>query len=222
MWLRRGASGLLMRHVLPTRKDSLIEVTVKINSLFCRERAGTPSLLPVGMTSRTVSEIPNLKEAMRLLATIKSPAGAAATARKVASLLEQIDRQRLVALNVPPQRRGATSVSYAVEDSAVGEALTERRPKGSSQPFRCPRPIYAAMITTFADATRPLTTDEILASIERSVGQRPAEHQYRVALRAWSRTTPPLIARSRARYVATDPPSFAERATQFWNRLRVR
>jgi hypothetical protein len=173
------------------------------------------------MTLVRVSEISPLEEAKRLLATIKSPERAAAVAKQVIALLDQMQMVQERVSATQSLRRGGTPVTYSVERSNLGETLAERRPKGSSQPFRCPRSIYDAMVTVLTHAEKPLGADEIVDGVEKLVGVRPADHQYRTVLRLWYSIDPPLIARVRARYRPVDVAAFSLAATRLWQTLKV-
>jgi hypothetical protein len=173
------------------------------------------------MTKDSMSEIQAIDEARQLLATIKSPVKAAAIARRVLDLLDVIEQANRKAEGMPrPTRRGAKRVVYMVEKTEVGQNLAEHRPGSTSSPFRCPKPLYDAVVKVLAGAKRPLGTDDIVSGVERLVGYRPGEHQYRVALRFFTTVEPPLLVRSRAKYSPANT-SFSENAARLWTTLRT-
>ena len=173
-----------------------------------------------GMTD-SVSEIRALDKARRLLGTIKSPPATVAIVEEVLSLLDEVDRTTTAAFT-RPARRGAAPVVYTVQTTEMGESLAEHRPDGSSRPFRCPKPLYDALVNILTQADRPLSTDEIAAAAEQVVGYRPGDHQYRVPLRLFLHVQPPLLVRSRAKYSILDPKSFAAEAARLWSGLRAK
>ena len=174
------------------------------------------------MTGDGMSEISPLNRARQLLATVTSPARAAAVAREVLSLLDQVEQEHSRPGEVSrPSRRGAVPVIYTVQTTEIGENLAEHRPDGSSRPFRCPRPVYDAFVNVLADAGRPVSTDEIVQGIEKLIGYRPGDHQYRVPLRLFLYLSPPLLVRSRARYSLPDPRTFSTSAVKLWNSLKA-
>jgi hypothetical protein len=171
-----------------------------------------------GMTDR-VSAIRPIDEARRLLASITSPPATVAIVKRALALLEEHELGRPTGFS-RPARRGAVPVVYTVQTSEMGESLAEHRPDGSSRPFRCPRPLYEALVTVLSDAKRPISTDEIASEIERLVGYRPGEHQYRVPLRLFLAVRPPLLTRSRARYSVPGNEEFRSEAGKLWDSLK--
>lgn len=176
------------------------------------------------MTQTEMSEIWPLAEARKLLASITSPPEAVEIARQVLALLDLVE-ERITDRSGPlPRavRRGATAVVYAVERSALGETLAEHRPAGNAQPFRCPRPVYDAVVTALADAKKPMSTAEIAAEVEKRTGMKPANHQFRVPIRLFLHVDPPLIIRNRARYIAASRRTVRKAAAQLWLRMKAK
>ena len=174
------------------------------------------------MTDGGMSEISPLDRARQLLATMTSPARTAAVAKEVLALLDQVEQQHARPSEVSrPSRRGAVPVIYTVQTTEIGENLAEHRPDGSSRPFRCPRPVYDAFVEVLAEAKRPVSTDEIVQGVEKLIGYRPGDHQYRVPLRLFLHVSPPLLVRSRARYSLPEPKTFATSAAKLWASLKA-
>jgi hypothetical protein len=121
-----------------------------------------------------------------------------------------------------PSKRGTAALQYLVEKTAAGETLAERRVSGKSQPFRCPKHLYDAVVEVIADAEEALAVDEIAAAAESRARSRPADFQLRVPLRLWMSTDPPMLIRDRARYRARNQPSFAKEAAAIWKKLKSR
>lgn len=116
--------------------------------------------------------------------------------------------------------RGTGEIEYVVEKTQQGEVLTERRLSGRSKPFRCPKAVYDAVVAVLAETPRPMSLDEIVAGIEKRLGERPAEFHVRVPLRLWMHVQPSLLRRSRARYGRSDGSDFPAAATAAWHHLR--
>lgn len=98
--------------------------------------------------------------------------------------------------------------------------LTEERLSGKSKAFRCPRAVYDAVVEVLSKADRPLLLDEIATGAEKELGDRPADHQVRVALRFWMHLQKPLLTRSRARHRPTSLKDFGDEADRRWLQLR--
>lgn len=168
-----------------------------------------------------MSEIRPLDEIRRLLATITSPAKAAATARRIARLLNDVeDEVRTAKKFVRTPKRGIAAVVYTVEVTSLGESVAEHRPNGSSKPFRCPRAVYDAVVDVLARTSSALSSSEIADAIEHRTGIRPGDHQFRVPLRLWVHVQPALLLRSRARYRPADPKTFQAETAKLWADLR--
>jgi hypothetical protein len=116
-------------------------------------------------------------------------------------------------------RRGIGQMTYLVEKTYQGDVLTERKGSGS-KPYRCPQRAYEALASILEAADRPLLLDEILAALEKRIGDRPADHQVRVALRLWMYVAPPLVGRNRARYRSSTPESLLLQAHELWKQLQ--
>ena len=140
---------------------------------------------------------------------------------KWAMMLRPLLEQAVADLNAVtvtrPSRRGTGDITYIVEKTQQGEVLTEHRVGGKSKPFRCPRAVYNILAAILGEAERPLAVDEVMSAVEIRLGERPADHQVRVALRFWMHCAPPLITRSRARHRVTNPATMISEATRLWN-----
>jgi hypothetical protein len=119
-----------------------------------------------------------------------------------------------------PAARGLGEIEYLVEKTQQGDVLTERRLSGKSQPFRCPKVVYEALAKALGEAARPLSVEELVGAVERTLGVRPPDHQIRAALRFWLHLVPPLIIRSRARYKPIGSTDFASHAEKSWQMIR--
>jgi len=143
-------------------------------------------------------------------------------ADKIVRLLEEVDRG-LGSQHGDPQarqsRKGDVEIEYRVEKTAAGETLAEHRKSGASQPFRCPKRLYDAMVEVLGSAATPLSLEDVAAAVSAKMGLTPGDYQLRVPIRLWLSVTPPLIVRHRARYRAVDR-SFASAARTIWDRLR--
>ena len=156
-------------------------------------------------------------EARKLIATVKGPKR---TVQRVLALLRVVEAElQQAVVTIEPTRRGRTPLTYAVERTALGETLAEHRPEGSSQPFRCPKPVWDAIIRVLADAKKPLSAEEIAEAVEKRTGTRPGDHQYRVPLRLLTQIDPPLLIRGRARYRVIE--GFEAAATALWASLKT-
>lgn len=157
----------------------------------------------------------------KALAKVRKHAGArSAVGRFAANLLPLLEAAAEERRNeiVRPSRRGTGEISYLVEKTQQGEVLTEQKAK--SKPYRCPKAVYESVAAVLAAADRPLLMDEIIAATATRFGDRPADHQVRVALRVWMHVQPPLLTRSRARYKASDQGRFLDLAQQLWSSLQ--
>lgn len=157
-----------------------------------------------------------LQEAKRLLSAME---GDKATVKKVLALLGVVEAELQRVAVVEPVRQGKTPLVYRVEQTTLGETLAEHRPGGTAQPFRCPRPVWDAVIGVLADAEKPMSAEEIAEAVEKRTGTRPGDHQYRVPLRLLTQMDPPLLTRSRAKYTAAAG-DFTKSAKKLWTMLR--
>ena len=173
------------------------------------------------MMATRVSEIFRLEQARDLLAQIKAPATTARIARQVIALLDQemADRQQPISF-LHDAKRGAARVEYRVERTGLGENVAEYRPGSKAKPFRCPRPLYEAIVAVLDNADGPLSMAEIVEQVARQTGQPPGDHQYRPAIRLWMHVQPPLLRRSRSRYSPSDGQSFKASASKLWHDLK--
>jgi hypothetical protein len=170
------------------------------------------------MRNSRMSSREALEEARKMISGLKGPK---TTIQKVMALLRVVESELPKGISLEPMRRGKTPLTYVVERTALGETLAELRPEGSSQPFRCPKPLYDAMVGILVDAEKPMSAEEIADAVEKRIGVRPADHQFRVPLRLWSQIEPPLLIRSRAKYRVADPTPFKRSAEALWNKLRA-
>jgi len=147
-------------------------------------------------------------------------------AKSILRLLEQartdIEADMAQAVQARTSQRAKVQITYAVETTAAGETLAERREGGTAQPFRCPKNIYDAMVKALAATEKSLALDEIMTLVKEETGDRPADHQVRVPLRLMLHVDPALIVRHRARYRAASPSSFHADSRRLWDRLRAR
>jgi hypothetical protein len=141
-------------------------------------------------------------------------------ARRLRPLLEAAVEELSAASVTRPSRRGTGEVGYVVEKTQQGEVLTENRPGRKSKPFRCPKLVYETLVAVLAGADRPLGMDEIMAVVEAKTGDRPADHQVRVALRFWMHVQPPQLARARARYRVVSREGFPSQAGRLWRQVQ--
>ncbi|HEX8342260.1 MAG TPA: hypothetical protein VF624_15260 [Tepidisphaeraceae bacterium] len=153
------------------------------------------------MSKHPVSKIRSISDAKKALSTVTSPPSAAAIAKQVAAFLDQINSGEVQAV-ARRVRRGASPVEYSIEATALGECLSEIRPAGKGHAFRCPRPLFFAVVNVLASATeaKPLSTADIVMGVEKIMGTKPAEHQYGVAIRYLVRVEPQLVIRKKAKY----------------------
>ena len=159
----------------------------------------------------------------KALAMVRKQAGArSAVGRFAASLLPVLEAAEEEAKSevVRPSRRGTGEINYLVERTQQGEVLTERKSK--SKPYRCPWRIYEILAAVLASADRPLLLDEIVERMQGKLGDRPADHQVRVALRYWLHVEQPLLTRSRSRYRVAIGKSFETEAVRRWKDLNTR
>lgn len=140
-------------------------------------------------------------------------------AQSLLPLLEAAVAEITTAGVTRPLQRGVGEMAYVVEKTGQGDVLTERRVGTKSKPFRCPKRVLDALATVLGEANRPLAMDEIMAALEARLGDRPADHQVRVAQRLWLHVQPPLLTRNRARYRAVDPSLIIRQANDLWGRL---
>jgi hypothetical protein len=155
-------------------------------------------------------------EVLRASRRIKGPAKH--LVRDVLRLLEEAEKQLRgtgAAVRRESKRSGA-AVEYAVEQTARGQFLTERRLSGKSQPFRCPKPIYDAVVKVLGASKKSMSMDEIAHEVTALLGESAADFQLRVPLRFWMHVGPPLVVRHRARYKPAEPESFVVRANEAW------
>lgn len=161
------------------------------------------------------------RELVSALARRRGEVGRAAA--KVLALLDHVEaglRDRTGSEPVVRQgRKGLGPVEYRVEMTPTGGTLAEHRTSGASQPFRCPKTLYDAVIEVLAKTDRAMSVDEVASAVEVRLGERPADFQLRVPLRLWMHVQPPLLTRSRARYRAATP-EFGTAAVKLWNRLK--
>lgn len=135
--------------------------------------------------------------------------------------ISQIEVAELPNVARRADRSGEEQVIYVVDqDRGHGEALAEHRTSGKSKPMRCPKRVYDALAGVLGAADRPLGLDEVMTAVEKVMGDRPADHQVRVALRLWMHVDPPLVSRNRARYRLIDTNSFTTRAKALWDILK--
>jgi hypothetical protein len=143
-----------------------------------------------------------------------------AWAMSLRPLLEAAVAEITAATVTRPSRRGTGAINYLVERTEQGEVLTEDRAGGKSKPFRCPAKVYETLVVVLSEAARPLALDEIMTAVAARMGDRPPEHQVRVALRLWMHIEPPLATRNRTRYRPSSLTQFSRQAVEHWNRLR--
>jgi hypothetical protein len=165
-------------------------------------------------------EVPDeLKIAIELSErSIRAGGPVAVFAREVIRLLKAAE-QRLLFENVHTEAKRPSGLKLVYVVDKAGMMLTEFRTSGKSNPFRCPKGLYDAMVTVLADADRPLGVEEIGAEVGKVTREPPADHQVRVALRFWLHVDPALVSRNRARYRSTNAASFREDAANLWTRL---
>lgn len=157
----------------------------------------------------------------KALSEVVKAAGANTDAAKLAQslqpLLERAVEELVADSVVRRSKRGTGRIEYVVERTQQGEVLSETRLGGRSKPFRCPKNVYDALAAILDEADRPLALDEIMAAVEARMGDRPADHQVRVALRLWLHVA--VVTRNRARYRALTA-SFEVTGTELWMRLQ--
>lgn len=141
-------------------------------------------------------------------------------ARALQPLLEAATLELTSVSVTRTSRRGTGTIQYLVETTQQGDVLTEKRTGGRSKPFRCPRTVYNALIDVLGAAERPLAMDEINEAVGIRMGDRPPEHQVRVALRLWMHRAPPLLVRGRSRHRLAAPDRFRQDAHQLWQQLQ--
>lgn len=163
-----------------------------------------------------------LKKALEKVIEV-SDSGAGSEAERLARwlrpLLEAAVEELATTTITRRSNRGTGEIGYSVEKTQQGEVLTELRHGGKSKPFRCPKKVYEGLAAVLGEADRPLLLDEIMSALETQIGDRPADHQVRVALRLWMHVQPPLVTRSRARHRADSQDEFLGRVTQLWQQL---
>lgn len=146
------------------------------------------------------------------------------TAEKILALLDRAEDD-LAGLRAGgpvtrPSKRGSGKMEYRVERTPGGETLAEHRIGGTSQPFRCPRGVYDAIVQALASATSPLSVEDIATEVKSREGVQPGDFQIRVPLRLWLQVEPALIIRHRARYRSVTPELFPAATRALWERLR--
>src|SRR5687768_11047667 len=106
------------------------------------------------------------KELLSALARRRGEVGQ--IAEKILGLLRHLDSRldSSAEMVARQSKRGSGQVEYRVERTSAGETLAEHRSSGSSQPFRCPRPLYDALVAVMASAGRPMSLDELSAAVE--------------------------------------------------------
>jgi hypothetical protein len=156
----------------------------------------------------------------RLEAASRLTTDAGSLARELLPLLKQAVEEMAEETVSRPSRRGTGKVAYLVETTQQGEVLTEERLSGKSKAFRCPKSVYDAVAEVLSKAERPLLLDEIMSAVGEKLGDRPADHQVRVALRFWMHSDPPLVVRNRARYRQIPNDDATRQAGVLWDRLQ--
>jgi hypothetical protein len=156
--------------------------------------------------------------------TARGSGKVATFAKEIEHILErgikQIEVAELPTVARRADRSGEEQVIYVVDqDRGHGEALAEHRTSGKSKPMRCPKKVYDALARVLTGADRPLGLEEIMAAVGKVLGDRPADHQVRVALRLWMHVDPPLLARNRARYRPLVNMDFSTSALALWQTL---
>jgi hypothetical protein len=172
-------------------------------------------------------EVPKeLKVALELTERTAAGKGKVATfAKEVASLLSrgiaQLPSTSGVGIISRAAKGGPEKVVYVVDlGNGQEEALAEHRTSGKSNPFRCPKSMYDAIVRVLGAAERAMSVEDIADDVGKLVGDRPAEFQVRVPLRLWLSVSPPLVNRNRARYRPIESDTFAVMAAQLWMNLR--
>lgn len=166
----------------------------------------------------------SILRARQLLTEVGTPAGKVGEKlQEIGSFLDaalaQLDASVPQATVTRAARRGLAPIEYLVEPTAQGEMLTEKRTSGSSQPFRCSRTLYDAMVATFKGADGPMSLEDVAAIVAKRLGDRPAEFQIRVPLRLWLHANPPLLNKIRTRYRPASA-TFQTDADALWKKLK--
>jgi hypothetical protein len=130
----------------------------------------------------------------------------------------QQDRSKRGAKEKPAGGR-ESGATYSIDKKKnEEEVLTEHRAGGSSQPFRCPKYVYEAVVSTLSKAEEPADFAEIMQGVAKSVPD-PAEFQVRAALRFMLSVTPPMVARDRSRYRPMHGGKFQTEGATAWAAL---
>ena len=156
--------------------------------------------------------------------TTKVKGKTAIFAREMVTLLERavtkLETAESSLMISRPAKGGGEKVVYVV-DKVEGreEALAEHRTSGKSNPFRCPKSLYDAIVQVLMTTDRSLSVEDIANEVAKTGVDRPAEFQVRVPLRLWISVQAPLITRNRARY-RSSVNSFSTLALHIWSSLR--
>lgn len=143
------------------------------------------------------------------------PATARRHAAEVAILLDRIEGGLGRAASSRTSQRRGEGVVYRVEIVRGRESLTEERVNQSSNPARCPKSVYDALVQMLTAAPQGLSFDEICSQLDaRDVIF--TDFQARIPLRFWMAKAPPLIERARGKYRAARPRDFLRMAQQTW------
>jgi hypothetical protein len=146
--------------------------------------------------------------------TVRAGGRVAVFAREMVRLLERTEQRLMATKGRLPS--GDKRV-YVVDGKT--EMLAEHRTSGKSNPFRCPKALYDAVVQVLAAADRPLAVEEIAVGAAKVMGAPSPEFQVRLPLRLFMSVDPPLLVRNRARYSRSDD-RFDNDAISLWNRLR--
>jgi hypothetical protein len=159
-------------------------------------RALTKLRALLGELAGTIGRDPRLREADKLIRAAEDELRAAAGGRT--------------------KRRTGVGTEYAVEVVDQREVLTERRLGGTSPPFRVGKDMYSIIAGVLDEVKKPVDFEFIVKLATRKSNGLVAEFHVRTCLRFWMRHDPPLLSRSRTRYLPAEAGNFVGRAEKAW------